>query len=155
MNEEYRKQARSVIKEAGWTAKSIFKITIPLIILVILLGGIIWIIRVGSQPARVVGKVLNADSILYNYEWFKQTYQDVKAIGLKIKNAEGQIRRFKEAAGSRDAWTFEDKNEFARLSSIFLGLSNQKEDIVATYNARAKMASRGIFMTGELPKELR
>ena len=128
---------------------------IPILLFVfIIIGGVSWIIRIASQPGEIVKKTLDADNVLYKYEWFKQTYQDVKAIALKIKNAEAQIAQFKHDAGDRPSWSFEDKNEHNRLNTILLGLRNQREDVVATYNARSKMANRAIFKTGELPEQI-
>ena len=155
MDRGYRKEVKEFAGEAGWNIQTVFlKVIIPLIILSVVLGGIFWGIKIVSQPAKVIGKVLDADNILYNYEWFKQTYQDVRAIDLKIKNAKDMVKAFKADAGARESWAFEDKTEYSRLNAIFLGLQNQRADIVATYNARSKMASRSIFKTGELPEQL-
>jgi len=131
-------------------AKEIFKV----LLLFIGISILFWGIKIISQPGKVVSKVLNADNIIYNYEWFKQTYQDVKAIDLKISNAAKAVNNFKKDAGIRANWSFEDKTEYSRLNAVLLGLQNQRADIVATYNARSKMASRSIFKTGELPNQL-
>lgn len=131
-----------------------FKITAAVLIGFVVISVAVWGVKIVSQPGRVIGKVLDADNIIYNYEWFKQTYQDVKAIDLKIKNAGNMVKRFKVDAGPRTTWAFEDKTEYSRLNAVFLGLQNQRADIVATYNARSKMASRSIFKTGELPEQL-
>ena len=130
------------------------KVIVPILLLVLVGSVIGWGVKIASQPARVIGKTLDADNIIYNYEWFKQTYQDVKAIDRKIENAVLVVKNFKESAGARSEWTFEDKTESSRLNTVVLGLKNQRQDLVATYNARSAMATREIFKTGELPERL-
>jgi hypothetical protein len=93
----------------------------------------------------VIEKTYNPDNAIYNYEWFKQKYEDIQANKTKINNAQLTLDNFELSSGSRDKWTFEDKNEDARLQTIVLGLKNHQEDLVADYNARAKMANRNIF----------
>lgn len=99
----------------------------------------------------IVDKTINADNAIYNYEWFKQTYEDIQALKNKTEIAQKQVEQFKIDAGDRSKWTFEDKTEFSRLQSVSQGLQSQLEDVVATYNARAKMANRSIFKDGLIP----
>lgn len=94
---------------------------------------------------QIIQKTYDADNVIYNYEWFKQQYETIGALKTKIKNAQESVQAFESSAGDRKSWTFEDKTEHARLQSVVLGLKNQLEDVVATYNARAKMANRNIF----------
>ena len=132
----------------------IFKLIGFLFLIGIFIGAISFVIGIFSQPARIISKTLDADNVLYNYEWFKTQYEDVLAIDIKIKNASSSIKLFKEDAGARSSWTFEDKNESSRLRTILLGLENQREDMVAVYNARSKMANRSMFKTNELPHSI-
>lgn len=122
--------------------------------LMIVIGGISWIAKIASQPAKVIAKTLDADNILYNYEWFKQTYHDVRAVEGKIGVATYALLSFVDVAGSRSEWDFEDKTEYGRLNSVILGLKNQRQDVVAQYNARSKMANREIFKSKELPETI-
>ncbi len=96
-------------------------------------------------------KTLNADNAIYNYEWFKQQYEDIGAIKNKIIVADASVETFKQSAGERSTWTFEDKTEFSRLSAVSQGLRSQLEDVIATYNARGKMANRAIFKDSIVP----
>lgn len=93
----------------------------------------------------IISKTYNADNALYNYHWFKERYEAIKATEKKIVVAKEQVTTFELNAGVRKDWTFEDKNEHARLNSITQGLKSHYEDIVAEYNARAKEADRAIF----------
>jgi len=99
----------------------------------------------------VVDKTINADNAIYNYEWFKQTYQDINAQKNQLSNAQQNYNAFVAGSGDRKDWTFEDKTENARLNSVVLGLKNNLEQTIANYNARASMANRAIFENSILP----
>lgn len=99
----------------------------------------------------VIDKVVDADNAIYNYEWFKQQAEDIKANQKKIAIADKAVLDFEASAGVRSGWDFQDKQESSRLRAIAQGLRGQQEQIVANYNARAKMASRNIFLNGIVP----
>lgn len=99
----------------------------------------------------IVDKTINANNAIYNYEWFKQTYEDIQAKKKQYDNACINYDEFLKSAGDRKDWTFEDKTEDSRLRSVKLGLQNSLEQIIADYNARTKMANRNIFVNGLLP----
>lgn len=94
---------------------------------------------------QIIKKTYDANNVLYNYEWFKDRYEAIIAIDSKIEIAQKASADFETDAGDRTNWTFEDKNEAGRLRAVTQGLRSQKEDLVAEYNARAKMANRNIF----------
>lgn len=100
---------------------------------------------------EIVDKTLSADNVIYNYEWFKSRFEAIKATENKRDIAKQTVINYKEFAGDRTNWTFEDKNEYSRLSTIHQGLSNHLEDLVAEYNAKSKMANRSIFKDGLIP----
>jgi len=102
----------------------------------------------------VISKTLDSDNVLYNYEWFKQVYRDIKATDNKIVNIESEKNDFMTSAGDRNGWSFEDKNEYSRLSSTLTGLKNYRQDQVAQYNARSKMLNRKLFKGWDLPPEI-
>lgn len=131
------------------TKKTLIAISIVIIVIV---GG--FFLKLLSTGAEIIDKTLDADNVLYNYEWFKQQNQDFNALVIKIKVAEDAVKIFKEDAGKRKDWTFEDKTESSRLQSISSGLKYQIEDLVAKYNARSEMANRNIFKDGVLPTTL-
>lgn len=93
-----------------------------------------------TQAGRVVSKTIDADNVIYNYEWFRQQYQDVSAVDAKIATMKAGAE---SAAG----------DERIRLNSIVLGLTTKRAQMVADYNARASMANRSIFMAG-LPSQI-
>lgn len=98
----------------------------------------------------IVTKTYNADNAIYNYHWFQERLQSIKATEVQIENAKTTQAQFKIDAGDRKNWTFEDKTEDARLGSVVLGLKNHYQEIVGEYNARSNEADRAIF-SQELP----
>lgn len=94
----------------------------------------------------IVTKTYNADNALYNYRWFKDRHESIKATEIQIENAISTQDSFRASAGVRSAWTFEDKIEDSRLGAVILGLKNHYQEIVAEYNSRAKQADRNIFI---------
>lgn len=96
-------------------------------------------------------KVLNADNAIYNYEWFKQKYQDIEASKRNYKLAKANYDSYVKDLGDRSTWGFEDKIEVARLNAVVLGLQTNLEGQIGDYNARANMATRNIFEDGVLP----
>lgn len=89
----------------------------------------------------VLDKTMDAEVAIYNYEWFKQTAEDIQALHNKEVNAGRAIDEHTETMDD----SREDKNELARLRTIKLGIVNMLEDVMAKYNARSKMANRAIF----------
>ena len=102
----------------------------------------------------VIDKTLNADNALYNYHWFLQQSQDIKANQQKATIADQAVISFEQSAGVRTDWTFEDKTEDSRLRSVAQGLHSQDANLVADYNARASQADRSIFQDGLIPNVL-
>jgi hypothetical protein len=94
----------------------------------------------------IVAKTYNAENALYNYRWFKDRHESIKATEIQIENAMTAQENFRLSAGVRSTWTFEDKTEDARLGSVVLGLKNHYQEIVAEYNSRAKQVDRNIFI---------
>lgn len=138
---------KSITKIIFWIIGILFLITISVTVIKTLLLP-------AKTAADVIEKTLDANNVLANYEWFKQQYNDWEAIKSKVQQAENSVTTFKSEAGDRAKWTFEDKEESARLQSIADGLKYQKEDIESKYNARSKMLNRNLFKTNDLPYEL-
>jgi len=133
---------------------------------VLILAGLVfggWAIKLLFFPVNTLNKevdlmydvqdkVLDADNAIYNYEWFKQRYEDIEANKRNYDNAKAQHQAFLTYLSlDRSTWAFEDRNEDNRLRSVKLGLQNHLEDLIADYNARAKMATRNIFADNVLP----
>lgn len=140
----------------------IFTIWLGIVLAVAVLGLIAKVVlfpahvanKVADTAYAITDKTLDADNVLQNYEWFKQQYEDYKAIQVKIHNADASVEKFKAEAGDREKWTFEDKTEYSRLNSIADGLRQQAESMKAEYNAKSKMLNRSLFKTKDLPYQL-
>ena len=97
-------------------------------------------------------KVLNADNAIYNYEWFKQRFEDIQATKNKLDNVKVQHNDFVVSLPTdKTNWSWEDKGEDNRLRAVEIGIQNQIENLIADYNARTKMATRNIFEDNVLP----
>ena len=106
------------------------------------------------KPAAIMDRVTNPDSVLYNYEYFYNQSEDYKAILGKVAVAHKSVEQFKQDAGNRTTWTFEDRTQYNHLMSIYTGLQYQCHDIVADYNAKAQQVTRNIFKTYNTPLRL-
>lgn len=110
-------------------------------------------LRLGNRVQMerdIVKKTYNADNALYNYRWFKDRAEAIDATKTKITIAQKAVISFEKGAGARSIWTFEDKNEHARLSAVAQGLESALQEMIGEYNSRAQQADRNIF-SDELP----
>ena len=130
------------------------KLGFGVLVFILLVGGVTCAMNPMCQASRIARKTLDADNVLYNYEWFRQRNQDVKALNAKIDSASVAVSSFVDVAGERSGWHREDREEWSRLNSIWLGLGQQRNDIAAEYNARASMANRSIFKGDSLPDSI-
>lgn len=106
-----------------------------------------------AQAVRIYEKTADADNVIYNYEYFKQQYQDIQSFQRKIVTAKEELSSFKNLT-PRENWDFQDKQEYSRLTANLTGLKNMLNDMVGQYNARANMVNRKIFMGTNVPVTL-
>lgn len=149
MSSGWDKTADTIAKGPGGLLKVVL---IWVVIMSVIGGGITVGITIISRPFQVIDKALSADNIIYNYEYFKKQFRDIKAIDVKIEVAKGQKTEFKDMSGEKITWTFEDKTEYSRLSSIASGLEMQRADMVSDYNAKSAMVHRSIFKGDDCPQ---
>jgi len=123
---------------------------------VILISVIGFFLNPFKQAADIVNQTIDADNVIANYEWFKQRHEDIGAIDTKIIFQDALTKQFKTDAGPRTNWDRSDKEEYSRLTSILVGLKQQRSDLAAEYNARSRMTNRKIFKAGdvELPVKI-
>lgn len=131
-----------------------WKILVPITTIIVVVSVLGFAISMVFNPFRQVGRVINktidADNMIYNYEWFKQRHESIGAIDVKILDSSVVVGQFKEDVGPRADWHREDREEFSRLSSVLLGLKQQRADLAAEYNARSRMVNRAIFKAGDV-----
>ena len=102
----------------------------------------------------VIDKTLDSNNVIYNYEYFHQANQDIRAMDIKIIDAKTAAKAFSDQFANRKDMDREDKTEQDRLNSIVLGLQQERQNMVATYNARSQMANRDIFKGNDLPQHI-
>lgn len=131
------------MKIPKWLLIIIILVLIPVVFLGLraLLFPVKGAVKAIDTAYGVLDETMDPKVAIYNYEWFKQTAEDIQALHNKEANVEGLIKQFMETMDNSSA----DKTELARLRSIKMGLSNMLEDTMAKYNARSKMANRAIF----------
>ena len=98
-----------------------------------------------DSAGDIIGKTYEAENAVYNYEWFKQRFEDIKATETKISQTKQNMEDYRELYGNASEWDWQTKQDYNSLNKVYLGQQNYYEEIVATYNARSKMANREIF----------
>jgi hypothetical protein len=152
----YRKEFRDSSRTVRWSfGHGFLKVIVPCLLIVMVVIGIGWVV---FKPFDIGRKVFNTDNIITQYEWFKQTKEDIEAYDTQIVTAQGQITIFQESMGDapRTEWGYANTTEYSRLQSVYQGLKNQRNSLVAEYNAKGRMATRSVFKAGdvELPDRI-
>lgn len=89
-----------------------------------------------------IKKTYSIEYCLANYEWFKDTYQDIQQSDGQIKNKQDQLDNFEKSAGARSNWTFEDKQQYNRLTNEVTGIKNYRLDLIGQYNSKSEQLNR-------------
>lgn len=99
-----------------------------------------------NSAQGIINKTYDPNNAIYNYDWFKERYQAIQAIDTQIQQAQDAETSYNDALPKdRTTWGYAQQTESARLHSVVLGLQNEKQQMVAEYNARAEEANRNIF----------
>ena len=91
---------------------------------------------------ELIDKTYDTEYCLANYEWFKNTSNDIEQSANQIKNFQEQLDSFTKSAGDRPNWTFEDKQQFNTLTDRITGAKNYRADLVGQYNSRTEQLNR-------------
>jgi hypothetical protein len=94
-----------------------------------------------TAPSRVISKTLGTDNIIYNYEWFHDTFA---AYSAKM----GQIDTHRTLVAGADA------KEASRLRIELAAMQQTCRELATRYNANATKTNRSIFMGREAPPYL-
>jgi hypothetical protein len=114
--------------------------TIVGIVLLTYLGTAIGLI---TLPARVVNEAVTPEKVIFNYEYFHQTYQDIKATSVKIKTAYEAMNMPNLTEDQKTVYT-----------TNYIGVQNYIQSLTAEYNARSKMLTRRLFKDKQLPYQI-
>jgi hypothetical protein len=152
----YRDEAPDEIARGTWTAWRVFWALFWFTFLTSMVGmivaGLYWAV---TTPAGVVQRVTQPEIVIERYEWFESQVADVKAADEQIAAAQKAIDRFKEEAGPRSGWKFDERQEYARLTETHDGLEFYRSRLVADYNAKSRMITRSLWKRRDLPYDLK
>lgn len=151
MSRNYRDEVTGLAREARWTFWRVLWFLLLVIVVLGVAGGALTLL---SRAGQIIERVTEPDRIIQNYEWFENTYNDALALDRQIKTAKQSVTDFEQAAGPKADWKRADTIEHSRLSSILQGLRNQRDSVVADYNARSRQLTRKLFKGGALPYQL-
>lgn len=136
----------------GWAVYRSRRVGIPVLVLLIAVAGVAtWGLGLLQGPSEVPGKVLQADRILYNYDWFFTKRAAILGYEGQIRNTAQAVEDFKQIHAG-DLGSYTNSTELSRLSSVLLALRNQMARDVQDYNANAINVTRGAFKDWRLPK---
>lgn len=112
--------------------------------------------RAVSTTEGVIGKTINADSALRNYEFFHDTYQAVQQQQANISDVDKQIAALKAEYGGkpRPEWDRAGKDRLAFLEDTRNGYVMNHNRLVADYNANSMKLNRRLFKDRGLPYTL-
>ena len=122
-------------------ALSIYFVTTVLIIVAVVTILIAFL----GKGAAVVDKATDPDAIIYNYEWFEQTYNDVLKMDRQILQYKTELQEI-----DKD----KERELYYRKFTELSGLRAIRENLVSEYNAKSKMISRKMWKSKELPREI-
>ena len=112
---------------------------------VIMLGSCGLAIRsanvVGNNAVEAVDKLTDADKVIGDYQWYEDTYQEIRAM----------IQNYKVAKQSLDMYEGEARDR--RLIEIngMMAIINTR---IGEYNSRSKQITRNLWKSDNLPQQL-
>lgn len=90
----------------------------------------------------VISKTYDTEYCLNNYEWFKNTYQDIQQTDVKVQNSQDQLEQFRKDFPDSSKWTFDQTRQYQDISTTLTGTKNYKADLVGQYNSRSEQLNR-------------
>lgn len=96
-----------------------------------------------TAPSRVASQTLGTNNIITNYEWFHQAHANYQGRVRQI----AAHRKLVDGAAGQPA-------EASRLTMELAAMQQSCRELATTYNARATMTNRSIFMGREAPETL-
>lgn len=114
---------------------------------VVMVVSLIVLLLVGLKACGVVDKATNTDRIIYNYEWFHSSYNDIQGIEQQIKNKEELLNVMKADSNT-------DQMDLKKVEIELSGLKNMRVNFISEYNAKASQVNRSIWKSGSLPDHI-
>lgn len=97
---------------------------------------------VATAPGRVVQQTMGTNNIITNYEWFHQAHA---VYSTRVSQAHAHARFLNAET---------DPAEKIRLRMELSAMQQSCRELATTYNARATMTNRSVFMGREAPTSL-
>jgi hypothetical protein len=132
--------------------KTSFSLGFWIIMIVLGLGAIggmgAWGLNILSQPGRILTKTLDADNVIYNYEYFRDKYAAIEGMQPQIANVQAERDALAETYGAPATWSSDTQALHAKLSAQLTGLTNTRIRMIQEYNGNASKANKSIFLAG-------
>lgn len=97
----------------------------------------------GIFPFNIVKKATNPNKIISNYEWYYDTYNQIKSIDIQISEAEISLK------------TLTLDTEIYNRSIIELnGLKRMRLNYISEYNSKSKQITRNLWKSNDLPYQI-
>lgn len=91
----------------------------------------------------VISQTYDTQFCLSNYEWFKDTYNQIQQTDVKVQNDQDQLDNLmKVLPKDSSQWTFPQTQSYNNLTTDMTGAKNYKADLVGQYNSRASQLHR-------------
>ncbi len=126
-----------------------------IVCLIIALGfGVKFIFFPAQVAQELAEQTFDGSRMIYVYEDFYNTYEAAKATAIKVKNHEQALADFKFGHPDPTKWSYNDQQEYERLSSTIMSVKNILADQVGQYNANAAKINRAFLKGDKLPDSL-
>jgi hypothetical protein len=113
-----------------WEKKDFWKAGGTIALVIVLVAAFGFILSLVCTPAAVVSKVVNANAIISNYEWFYAMKGEIDATHAKYVIA--------KRAGAEEA----------------NGINMVLQSMIAEYNAKSRMVTRNLWKAKDLPYQI-
>lgn len=107
-----------------------------------------------NTGTNIIDKTLDANNVIFNYENFKDMYNNSKAQVMNIVNTQKTMQGIKDTYGEPKTWSKDIRSDFAFQQSNLDGFMMQYQSIVKQYNSDSSKLNRKIFKDNKLPSEL-
>jgi len=104
---------------------------------------------------EVAEETFDGSRMIYVYETYFNMYADVQATAGKLQNHQDALNRFMVGHPNPDNWTYNQQQEYGRLSDAVLSVKNILYDQVNHYNAEAGKINKKFLLDDNLPDTLR
>lgn len=121
------------------------KVLVPVVLVIVIIAVIGYVFGWFGEAATVAREEFGPRAAVKKYEWFKDKSNSLSAAEKRIKITKTALESFKKDAGPRKDWTFEDKDEYSRLTTDLRGQEAHFEQLKAEYRAACEKVHWEVF----------